>query len=236
MSDTETELEREIPPAAMKARHTRPSPATEPTAGAAKPEAVEQPPTQSEAPPTEPWAAATVATEKPAAAVPTRRRRHRPPQSSGFPWEGSPLAKFPMVELLAEINRRHARAKALLAERDRILAQMAALEAEMGIAVPVVRSVAPAAGAAHEARPRRQRAKNTISLADALALAVEVRATVSPAEAAQLVLSNGYQNTAQNFGMVVANALAKDKRFKRVERGRYERLAEQGTPVGRAAR
>jgi len=139
-----------------------------------------------------------------------------------------------MGELLAEIDRRHARAEALLAERDRILAQMTTIEAEMGIVGPKALAPAPAGQPAlAEPRPRRQPAKNSVSLADALALAVEVRATVSPAEAAQLVQSNGYQSTAKNFGMVVANALSKDARFKRIGRGRYERVAAANDALGR---
>jgi hypothetical protein len=157
-----------------------------------------------------------------ASAATPRPRRARPPKAGGFPWEVSPLAQFPMAELLAEIDRRHARARMLIAERQRILAQMAALEAEMGMVQPAGASAAPTRRPA-PAEPR-QRARNSVSLADALALAIEVRATVSPAEAAQLVLSNGYQSTAKNFGVVVANALAKDQRFKRVERGRHERV------------
>lgn len=224
MSDTETELERGIPSVAMKARQPHPSPATEPTVGAAKPEAVEQPPTQPGPLPTEPSPAAAVATHSRAAAESTPRRRRRPPQSSGFPWEVSPLAKFPMAELLSEIDRRHTRAKMLLAERKRILAKMADLEAEMGFVGQGSGAEAPAGRPAGEPRPRRQRARNGISLADALAMAVEPRATVTPAEAAQLVLSNGHQSTSKHFGMVVANALAKDARFVRRGRGKYERV------------
>ena len=226
MSDTETELKRERPPTTMKVLQPRQTPATEPATDAEKPEAVEQSPTPSEASPTEPSATTMVATEKPAAAAPTPRRRHRRPQSPGFPWEVSPLAKFPMAELLAEIDRRHARARVLTAERGRILAQMAELEAEMGIAVRPDRAAAPADRPLPAPRPRRQRAKNSVSLADALAMAVEPRATVTPAEAAQIVLSNGYQSTAKNFGMVVANALAKGARFARRSRGQYERVAK----------
>jgi len=140
---------------------------------------------------------------------------------SGEAW---PLAKFPMDELLDEIDRRHARARVLTAERGRILPQMAELDAEMGIAVRPDRAAVPADGPLPAPSPRRPRAKNSVSLADALALAVEVRATVSPADAAQLALSNGYQSTAKNFGMVVANALAKDARFARRSRGQYERI------------
>ena len=106
------------------------------------------------------------------------------------------------------------------------MAKMAVLEAEMGIVGPTDGSLAAAPLPTVVERPRRQRAKNSVSLADALAMAIEPRATVSPAEAAQLVLSNGYQSTAKNFGMVVANALAKDARFARRSRGLYERVAE----------
>jgi hypothetical protein len=56
-------------------------------------------------------------------------------------------------------------------------------------------------------------------------MAVEVRATITPTEAAQLVLANGYRSTSKNFGMMVANALAKDARFRRVSRGIYERVS-----------
>ena len=71
----------------------------------------------------------------------------------------------------------------------------------------------------------RRRARNDISLGDALAGAMEVRAVVSPAEAAELVRSNGYKTNARNFAMMVSNTLAKDKRFKRISRGQYERVA-----------
>ena len=64
-----------------------------------------------------------------------------------------------------------------------------------------------------------------ITLSDAMAMAVEVRATVTPTEVAQLVQANGYRSTSKNFAMMVANALAKDKRFRRLSRGQYERIA-----------
>ena len=205
MSDSEIELQTEAVPA--------PGPAPRPRT----------PETTATAVPVEPAAEPVAAEAGPAARAPRRATR---PQATGFPWELSPLAKVPMDELLAEIDRRHARARALGAERERILAKMAALEAQMGIIASAVRSAAAPARPAVAARAGRQRAQNGISLADALAQAIEVRATISPAEAAQLVLSNGYLSTAKNFGMVVANALAKDKRFARRARGLYERVAE----------
>ena len=152
------------------------------------------------------------------------KRQRQPAASSGFPWERSPLAQFSMDELLAEVDARRAQAARLERERDRILDQMAGIEAELGaMGITIGDGGQPAAQSA-PATARRPRARNSVTLADAIAMAVEPRATVSPADAAQLVVSNGYQSTAKNFGMVVANALNKDKRFRRVGRGRYERL------------
>ena len=63
-----------------------------------------------------------------------------------------------------------------------------------------------------------------MSLPEALVQACEVGAVVSPSEAAQLVQANGFKTTSKNFNMMVSNALAKDKRFKRIGRGQYERI------------
>ncbi|HTE04921.1 MAG TPA: hypothetical protein VK824_01910 [Planctomycetota bacterium] len=79
-------------------------------------------------------------------------------------------------------------------------------------------------GTQAEPRQKRARAKNAVSLADALAQCMEVRAVVTPAEAAEMVLRNGYTSTSKNLGMMVSNALARDTRFKRVSRGQYERI------------
>jgi hypothetical protein len=70
----------------------------------------------------------------------------------------------------------------------------------------------------------QKRAKNEMTLPDALAAAMEVRAVVSPKEAAQFVRANGYKTTSKTFGIQVAGTLSKDDRFKRVGRGQYERV------------
>ncbi len=70
----------------------------------------------------------------------------------------------------------------------------------------------------------RRRAKNDMSLAEAIVQAVEKGAVVSPKEASALVKANGYKSSSPNFGMMVANSLAKDARFKRKGRGEYERV------------
>ena len=64
-----------------------------------------------------------------------------------------------------------------------------------------------------------------MTLGDALAHSMDIRAQVSPAEASQLVVANGYKTTSKHFNMMVSNTLAKDPRFKRVSRGQYERVS-----------
>lgn len=157
------------------------------------------------------------------------RRTRRPAATSGFPWERSPLATFSMAELLAEIDARRAQAARLERERESILEQMATLEAElaaMGIAVGGAQPAAqPVPAATTPPAARGPRARNSVTLADAIAMAVEPGATVSPAEAMQLVLSNGFVTHSKSFNVQVTNTLSKDKRFRRVGRGQYERIA-----------
>jgi len=70
----------------------------------------------------------------------------------------------------------------------------------------------------------RKRAKNEMTLPEAILKNVGVGATVSPADAAVAAKKAGYKSSSPNFGMMVANALAKDGRFKRLERGQYQRV------------
>ena len=138
------------------------------------------------------------------------------------------LKAISTADLQAELVRREQSSQALLRKREKLVEQLREIDAELELlGAPAV--AAPPARAARKARggprgPRGPRARNTISLADALAAAIEVRAVVTPSEAAGLVLQNGYQSTARNFAMMVSNVLAKDPRFQRLERGRYERV------------
>jgi hypothetical protein len=122
--------------------------------------------------------------------------------------------------LQAEIQRRERGVEALQRRRAGLAEALAEVEAELARLGHDVSSGSGAAGAGE----RAPRARNDISLGDALAQAMEVRAVVTPAEAADLVRANGYQSTSKNFNMIVSNALAKDPRFRRVSRGQYERI------------
>ena len=126
------------------------------------------------------------------------------------------LKSIPTAELNRELERRELSAEALLKKREKLLRELEKIEIEI--------EASGAAGKSSSLRPKRRRAKNDMSLGDALAQSMEVRAIVSPAEASQLVKANGYKTTSKNFNMMVSNTLAKDKRFKRVARGQYERI------------
>lgn len=137
------------------------------------------------------------------------------------------LSKLSTAELQRELARREKSVSKLYARRDGLMTQLREVEAEIsalgGTAAP--RSVGGGGGGGGARRGGgRGRARNEVSLPDAIAQAMEVGAQVSPKEAAGLVLANGYKTTSANFNMMVSNALAKDKRFKRLGRGQYERI------------
>ena len=125
------------------------------------------------------------------------------------------------ADIHQELQRRQKNAKTLIRKRDRLVKQLGTIEtelSELGAATSRGSTTSTAAPTG------RRRAKNDITLPDAIAKAMDVRAVVSPKEAAALVRSNGYKTTSKTFNMMVSNALAKDSRFKRVGRGQYERV------------
>jgi hypothetical protein len=136
------------------------------------------------------------------------------------------LSKLSSADLRREIERRERELHALIAKRDKLAAELAALDAQIreleGHSEPSRTRGRPAARGRH-AKLVLPRPKNSISLTDAIAMAVEPGATVTPTEVANLVLANGYQTAAAKFAMGVANALNKNKGFKRVGREQYQR-------------
>ena len=135
------------------------------------------------------------------------------------------LASISIDGLRRELDRRQKGLDALLARRARLAQELAALDAEIrgmqAADVPVRR--APSRG--QSARLAIPRLKNSISLPDAVALEAEVGQVVTPPEIAKRVLASGYQTTSKSFTAMCTNTLSNDPRFKRVGRGRYERLS-----------
>jgi hypothetical protein len=140
----------------------------------------------------------------------------------------SALRATPTEAIRQELERRQQNLRVLQSRRDRLASELERLDEEIrSLSTPPDQQAG--VDGAPQGRPvastRRARARNDVSLSEAIARAVEVRATISPSEAAELVLANGYRSTAANFKMVVANTLARDKRFRRISRGQYERVA-----------
>jgi len=129
------------------------------------------------------------------------------------------LKTITTAELQAELARRQRATHGLAERRERLARELAAVESELALLTgqrrPRVEAAPPGA--------RPARAHNERSLPDALAAAVAPGRVVSPQEAAELVRQAGYASGARTFGMMVATALAKDARFRRLARGRYER-------------
>ena len=126
------------------------------------------------------------------------------------------LKSVPTEDLNRELERREKSARELLKRREKLMRELEKIETQLA---------SGGDGEPSALRGGRRRARNALSLGDALAQAMEVRAVVSPAEASQLVQANGYRTTSRNFNMMVSNTLAKDSRFKRISRGQYERIA-----------
>ena len=120
-------------------------------------------------------------------------------------------------DLNREIERRTSEVAKLCRKRDQLLEELTTLDERLR----------QSGGGAVNPRQSSfgRRAKNTMTLGDALAESMEIRAQVSPAEAADLVIANGYQTVSRHFNMMVSNTLAKDSRFRRVSRGQYERVS-----------
>jgi len=133
------------------------------------------------------------------------------------------LARLTTADLTAELARRERVATKLQKQRDQLVAQLTAIENELG-------GLGVAGGASRRPSSKSavlpagsKRPKNTLPLPDAIVAAMEVGAVISPKEAAELVISNGYQTTSKTFGGQVANVLAKDPRFKKLGRAQFER-------------
>ena len=133
-----------------------------------------------------------------------------------------PLLRFSADDLRAELARRQRQVEYLKLQRGALLRQVAEVEAQIGRLSPSGRS----AGVPGPRAPRARRAPatdNAVSLAEVLAGVVAAGDVVTPAQAAERVLASGYKSNAQRFGVLVATALSKDKRFERLGRGQYRR-------------
>lgn len=134
------------------------------------------------------------------------------------------LSSVSIATLQAEIARRTSKAGGMLRKRDRLLNQLAKVEAKLLVAG--IEFDAPAA-AAGRGRPSggggagvRRRPRNEMNLVDALAKVLDGK-TMSVTDAAEAVQKAGYKSSSKTFRTIVNQTLIKSNRFKKIERGQY---------------
>lgn len=137
-----------------------------------------------------------------------RKNSKKKSSRAAKPSVARPAEGLSVSELTAELNRRRKVVKSLHRRRERILAQIEAVNAE--IAALGGSSDVTASG----------RARNRQNLADALHVAL-LGKEAGVTQAAERVQSAGYVSTAANFTTMVNQVLLRDKRFKKVSRGVY---------------
>lgn len=130
----------------------------------------------------------------------------------------SPLSNLSVADLERELRKRERSSGSALrrlnAKRDKLLAKLSALDAE------IRKLGGSVSGAGAGGFRGRRRAKNDSSLVDAL-VKLLTKKTLSVSDAAEQVQKAGYVTTSPNFRTIVNQTLIKDKRFKRVGRGLY---------------
>ncbi len=132
-------------------------------------------------------------------------KRGRKSTAKAAPRGGSSLSNLSVGELQMELARRKRGAAKLERRRERLMAELAQINAQLA-------EYGPAASG----NGRR----NSMTLPDALHHVLQGR-TMSVTEAADAVRASGYTSAAANFRTMVNQALLKDKRFKKVARGQY---------------
>ena len=119
------------------------------------------------------------------------------------------LGNLSVAELEAEIRKRQRGLGALLRKRERLQSQLAAVNAEIR-----------ALGGRPGGSTGRTRPRNTMSLVEALQKTLKGK-EMSVTEVAQAVQDNGYTTHAENFRVIVNQALLSNKQFRKVSRGVY---------------
>ncbi len=123
----------------------------------------------------------------------------------------SGLGRVSTDALARELSRRQQTVRRLERRRDKLAEELEQIERELGelgglggVSIGGVRK-----------RPR-----NDANLADSLVKVLKTK-TMTVTEVADAVRQAGYRTSAENFRTIVNQTLIKDKRFKRVSRGRY---------------
>lgn len=127
------------------------------------------------------------------------------------------LANLSVEDLQAEIRGRQRKGKSLLKKRAKLAARLAVIDRQLA-------DIGLSAGSTRGGGARRgpgSRARNAVSLPEALAAVMSTDKAMSVSDLAKKVRDKGYNSNSANFNTIVNQALVKDKRFKNVSRGQY---------------
>jgi hypothetical protein len=128
------------------------------------------------------------------------------------------LEKLPTDELEKELRRRERAAHRLVAKRERLLSQIAEIDAELA---DFGYEAGGAPSGTNGRRGGRKRPKNEMSLVEALEKALKGK-TMGVSEAADAAQNLGYRSSSANFRNIVNQTLLKHTDvFKKVGRGQY---------------
>jgi hypothetical protein len=124
----------------------------------------------------------------------------------------SNLASLSFTDLQAELRRREKGSSTLLRKRERLLAKLHALDAQIGQLGVRVNGNGAVGG--------RTRPRNEMNLVDALAKVLDGK-SMSVTDVSEAVQKAGYQTTSPSFRTIVNQTLINSGKFKRVECGVY---------------
>lgn len=153
---------------------------------------------------------------------------HRLPPMPRRSNESKRLASVSLADLQSELARRSKQVDGLRKRRDALLREVSAINAQIGDEPSMAPRRGPGRpkgsknrrpGVAASVAPGRSRAKNTVTLADALAAVLKDK-VMGVAEASDAIRKAGYKSNASSFRIMVNGALTKPP-FKRVSRGKY---------------
>ncbi len=131
------------------------------------------------------------------------------------------LSSISFATLQAEVARRTTKAGGMLRKRERLLAQLASVEAKLARA-----GIDPAEAGTSTLRAGgggggvRKRPRNAMNLVDALKKLLDGK-TMSVTEAAEAVQRAGYKSSSKTFRTIVNQTLLKTNNFRKVARGQY---------------
>jgi hypothetical protein len=125
------------------------------------------------------------------------------------------LKTLSIDDMLSEIKRRNRLIAKLNKKRSILLVKVAEVEEQIRVNGGEIKRVGLRAAGIGK-RPR-----NAQSLPDAMADVMNKEKPMSVAQIEEAVTKKGYRSTSSTFKTIIFQALAKDKRFKKVSRGQY---------------